>query len=140
MIEKKPMLRVKAKPKESKLEGIGLFAEEFIPAGTITWQYDADFDTAFDPETYDRLEENAKELFLKHSYFDYKLEKYILCSDNQRFINHSENPNIKSTPEQDVAIIDIQIGEELLCTYSDYEPDWFERRKINRADFKKIEE
>ena len=133
------MLRVKAKPRESELEGIGLFADQFIPEGTVTWQYDPGFDQAFDPETFDRLDEDMRELFLKHSYYDFNLEKYILCSDNQRFINHSENPNIKSTPEFDTAIRDIHPGEEMTCDYTHYERDWFERRRINRDDFKKID-
>ena len=130
------MLRVKTRLGQSKIEGIGLFADVFIPKGTVTWQYDPLFDTAFDVSDIDKVPEPVKDQFMKYSYFDYKLNKMILCSDDQRFINHSNTPNIQSTPEKDIALNDIQPGEELTCDYENYEHNWFERRGLKREDFK----
>lgn len=130
------MLRVKTKLAPSEVEGIGLFADEFIPKGTVTWQYDMEFDVAFDESALARVPGPVCGQFLKYSYFDHSLKKYILCSDNQRFINHSNNPNIFSTPEKDIAAKDIQQGEEMLCDYTHYEHDWFERRELKRECFK----
>lgn len=130
------MLRVRTKITQSSIEGVGLFADEFIPAGTITWQYDPEFDIAFDEDALKRIPEHVRGQFLKYSYFDHDIKKYILCSDDQRFINHSNTPNIRSTPEKDVAARDIQIGEEIMCDYAHYEHDWFERRGLKREEFK----
>ncbi len=130
------MLRVKTKLGQSKIEGVGLFADEFIAAGTVTWQYDPEFDPSFDKEAVERIPEHVRDQFMKYSYFDHKLNKYILCSDDQRFINHSNTPNILSTPAMDTAKYDIQKGEELFCDYTHYEHDWFERRGLKREDFK----
>lgn len=130
------MLRVKTKLAQSSIDGIGLFADEFIPKGTVTWQYDPEFDVAFDEGALERIPEHVRGQFLKYSYFDHDLKKYILCSDDQRFINHSNNPNIVSTPEKDVAVQDIQPGEEIVCDYAHYEHDWFERRGLIRENFK----
>ncbi len=129
------MLRIKAKAKTSPLHGMGLFAQEFIPKGTITWQYDPGYDTSFDEDTYNRLDPESKELFLRHSYYDFNLKKYILCGDDLRYINHSWTPNITSEPDKDIAARDIQPGEELLCNYEDYEKGWFERRGFKPEDF-----
>ena len=129
------MLRISASIGTSKIAGIGLFAAQFIAKGTITWQYDSKFDASFDEADLAEMPDVAREPFLKYAYFDHSLQKYILCSDYQRFINHSASPNITSTPSYDVAMRDIEEGEELTCDYSMYEHDWFERRGLSKEDF-----
>lgn len=123
------MLRVKAKVGISGVEGLGLFADQFIPAGTVTWQYDEKFDPSYTEENLKDMPELNREAFLMYAYFDHERNKYVLCSDFQRYINHSNNPNVESTPDADVALRDIEPGEELVCDYRGYERDWFERRK-----------
>lgn len=127
------MLRVKTKIGKSAIEGIGLIADQFIPKGTITWQYDPRFDISYDENELKELPDFLQSQFSKYSYFDHDLKKYILCSDDQRFINHSDAPNVKSTPEKDVSVQDIQPGEEITCDYTHYEHDWFERRGIKKG-------
>lgn len=129
------MLRIYAKIGPSKISGTGLFSAQFIPKGATTWQYDSKFDTSFDESDVKEMPEVAREPFLKYAYFDHDLSKYILCSDYQRFINHSPSPNISSTPTLDIAMRDIDEGEELTCDYAKYEHDWFERRNLSREDF-----
>lgn len=123
------MLRVKTRIKPSKISGFGLFADQLIPAGTITWQYDQGFDPSFSVEQFKALPDFTQEYILIHGYFDHDKEVYILCADNQAYINHSNDPNIKSTPDADIAIRDIEPGEELVCNYKEYEADWFNRRQ-----------
>lgn len=129
------MLRVKATIKESAINGIGLYAAEFIPKGTTTWQYDPKFDSSYTEGELEILTDSQREHFITYAYFDHERKVYILCSDFQRFINHSERPNINSTPDQDVAVRDIEIDEELSCDYAGYEKDWFERRDKTREAF-----
>ena len=45
-----------------------------------------------------------------------------------------KNANIVSTPHADVAIKDIQIGEELLCDYYGFDDTYFRRQGINKED------
>ena len=130
------MLRVKTKIGLSKIDGVGLFANQFIPKGTTTWQHDHEFDISFDESVLERIPEHVKDQFMKYAYFDYQDNKYILCSDDQRFINYSRNPNIDSTPNKDIAIRDIEEGEELTCDYTAYEKHWFERRGLKKEEFK----
>ena len=130
------MLRIKTKVIPSETHGIGLYAGEFIPKGTITWKRDPKIDIEFTEADVMDIPKEVREKFLWHRYYDYTIDKFIVCADDQRFINHSsKNPNIKSTPDMDVASRDIQEGEELLCNYRDYEIDWFERRGYKESDF-----
>ena len=132
------MLRVKTRLAPSEIHCIGLFAAEFIAKGTITWQRDPEFDFAYDEAALESVPPPVKEQFLKYSYFDFDLRQFVLCSDDQRFMNHSENPNICSTPEHDRALVDIASGEELFCDYTKYERGWFERRGLKRELFKRL--
>lgn len=131
------MLLVKTKLGASGVHGIGLFADEFIPKGTITWRYNPIFDVGFTEEQISTLSEDARERFFDHSYLDKTQNKYILCGDDLRFINHSTTPNITSTPDYDIAARDIIPGEELFCNYNDYEEGYFDRRNLDDKTFSK---
>ena len=112
------MLLVKPKLGLSRVHGIGIFAAEFIPQGTVTWEYDPAFDTAYDEADIARMSPPARTQFQKYAYFDKELGRYVLCFDDLRFINHSADaPNISATLRRDVAARDIHEGEELLCDY-----------------------
>lgn len=121
------MILVKTKIGQSDIHGTGLFADEFIPKGTVTWEWDPTFDVAFDQETVDSLPPLQKAYILYYAYLDKELNKLILCADNQRYINHSKNTNIDSTPRRDVANRDIQPGEEFLCDYNLFDNTYFKR-------------
>lgn len=124
------MITVKTRVGPSKIHGIGLFADQFIPKGTITFQYTEEFDLSFTKEEIEKMPKITQDYLMFYSYFDKKRNKYILCSDNQRFINHTgdlKRMNIKATPDQDTARVDIQPGEELLCNYNDFDDTYFER-------------
>ncbi len=49
------MLLVKTKLGVSSVHGIGLFAAQFIPKGTVTWEYHPEFDTSFDEDDLARM-------------------------------------------------------------------------------------
>jgi SET domain-containing protein len=122
------MLLVKTKIGPSQTHGIGLFADQFIPKGTVTWKYDPNFDPGYSEEMLNSFPKPAKDFVLYYAYFDKDLKKYIMCCDNQRYINHSTtNENILSTPRQDIAARDIQPGEEMLCDYNKFDDMYFER-------------
>jgi uncharacterized protein len=119
------MLVVKTKITQSKIEGIGLFADQFIPKGTVTWKFDPRFDIYFDPSEVEKMPKLQKELVIHFAYLSKKSGKYVYSIDNTRFTNHSAQPNIA---EDDVlsrgdaeictvAIKDIQIGEEMTIDY-----------------------
>ena len=131
------MILVKIKAGASKIHGLGLIADEFIPKGTKTFEYIDWFDTSFAPEDLEKMSEPARAQILWYAYIDKDTGRYHLCTDDQRFINHSSDPekiNIGSTPNYDIALKDIQPGEELLCNYNDFDDTYWKRHGIAEED------
>ena len=125
--------------------GKGLFADHFIPAGTLLWKYASGpkgatgvnvWSYTNEAETRARLAElepAAAEFFMDHVYaFEGKLNEIL---DDGHYWNHSETPNTGLPPvngggycvESTYAVRDIQPGEELLDDYGTYayEP-WYD--------------
>jgi SET domain-containing protein len=44
-------------------------------------------------------------------------DRYTLCADNARFINHSDSPSLRHVADTIVATRDIAAGEELTLNY-----------------------
>jgi uncharacterized protein len=115
------MLLVKTKLKQSEIHGMGIFADQFIPKGTKTWELKHGFDVIMDTQAIDSLSPPVKEKVLIYAYFDVKLNAYVLCSDDSRFMNHSTDPSINSDGTVDIAARDIQVGDELTCDYTKFD-------------------
>ena len=124
------MLLVQTKIGPSAIQGIGLFANQFIPKGTQIWKFQSGFDLLIDKNEISKLSEPAREQFLKYSSLSPKTNKYLLGFDDDRFWNHSDNPNcifIDSSDDEEgilVSVKDIQKGEELTCNYKDITSDF----------------
>ena len=126
------MILIKTKIAPSSVHGIGLFADEFIPKGTVTWEYHPKFDHVFTEEDVKTMSEPARKIFLWYAFYDFNENKYILCFDDQRFINHSKKMmNIESTPYNDIALRDIQPGEELICDYTKFDKEYWKRHNVD---------
>src|SRR3989339_898865 len=117
------MILVKTNLGVSKIEGIGLFANEDIKKGTIVIKNNDNFGIAkyFEEQWKQMEKELSKESFRqikKYAYKDKQDGLHCLCLDDTRFINHSKNPNIKTIGDNDVAVRDIEKGEEILIDYT----------------------
>lgn len=123
------MLLVKTKIGQSKIHGIGVFADEFIPKGTTIWKFTSGFDQKFTREQILSFPELLQVYIYKYSWKGTKSKLYCFSSDNGKYFNHSDNPNTLSeyidneTEVITTAIRDIQIGEELTDNYSSFEAD-----------------
>lgn len=129
------MLKIKTKIGVSKVHGIGLFADQFIPKNTVTWEYNPKVDLKISEKLLNSLDTINREYLLYYCYFDKKRDCFVLCSDSQRFINHTKDKkreNILSSPDKDISKRDINIGEELLCDYNKFDSDYFKRMNIGQ--------
>lgn len=118
------MLLIKTKIAQSKISGIGLFADQFIPKGTVVWKFMPKFDLLMSEEEVNSLSEPAREQFYNYAFLDKKYNKYLLCSDDARFFNHSDNPNCDERVDDiTTAMRDIESGEELIVNYKDFYGD-----------------
>jgi uncharacterized protein len=84
------------------------------------------FTPGFDLDLYpDILEAQPavfRERLLHYGYIDPRINRYILCCDDARFINHSDTPNLRTDFSLDrhgvdIAARDIEAGEELTIDY-----------------------
>ncbi len=117
------MLMVKTKLGMSQIEGLGLFADEDIPKGTVTWRFVIGFDQTFGAADIAGLPETARLELRRYVYLHSRTGKYVACLDNARFMNHCSDPNTAGVyPDgcegYDIATRDIAKGEELTCDYA----------------------
>ncbi len=121
------MFLVQTELRNSSVHGFGVFAREFIPAGTRVWEYLDGFDRRMSPEFVASLPEVARQTVLHYCAF-WK-GAYVTSADNSRFLNHSFTPNLRSfeEPDCDVALRDIQIGDELTEDYREFDARFSER-------------
>lgn len=100
----------------SKEVGYGVFATDFIPAGTITWVMDK-LDREFRPEEFFAMDLVYQNIIDTYT-FRNNIGNYILCWDHGRFVNHSFNSNCLTTAyDFEIAIRDILPGEQLTDDY-----------------------
>lgn len=113
------MLKIQTRIGPSPIHGIGLFADQVVPAGTVIWEYMPRFDLAFAEGDLAGLSDPARDLVEKYSYYEAEIEAFVLCGDDARFINHSSTPNTEEHAGiRTVAARVIGPGEEITCDYS----------------------
>jgi SET domain-containing protein len=111
------MLHPALEKRPSPIEGFGLFAKEFIPAGTIIWQQNED-DRRFTYEEY--LQQPPEVQRMCHIYQD----MFVQSAGDEAFMNHCCDPNTAPLGDDAlVAIRDIQPDEEVTYDYITCEID-----------------
>jgi uncharacterized protein len=115
---------------KSKIHNIGVFSDQNIKKDTIIWKYNPYIDITLDDNVKNHLNEVEKKFIDKYAYWDTFLDKHILSADNDRFTNHSDNPNTYTNENGEiVAKININKGEEITSNY--YEIDKLADKKFN---------
>ena len=116
------MLLIPVRVDRSPIHGLGVFALHRIAEGTVVWTFTPGFDLDLDPRALDAQPERFRHIMLHYGYIDPVLDRFILCCDDYRFINHSDSPSIRIDKQGcrygvDVAARDIVAGEELTVDY-----------------------
>lgn len=111
------MLLVKARAGLSKIHGIGLIAREFIPQGTRIWEFRPGFDLLLTEQEVSALSPAARDQVLWYAYFNPNERVYVLSGDDDRFTNHSDDPNTGNDGVTTFARRDIPAGDENTWDY-----------------------
>jgi SET domain-containing protein len=86
------MLVIKTFIDKSPIHGIGLFAAEDVPEGTIVWTFNPRIDSIIRKDEIGDVPEHVREFLTKYSWTDSD-GHFRIGVDNDRFINHSSTPN-----------------------------------------------
>ena len=124
------MLMVRTELRHSPIHGIGLFAAENISQGTLVWKFIPGVDQKLAATDVESLPTFAKEQILKYAYRSKESDVWILCADDARFFNHSDQPNMVDDPMEEgltIAAREINKGEELTSNYRTYDADFDQR-------------
>lgn len=122
------MILVRVQVRPSTIHGLGLFATEFIPAGTPVWRLQPGFDHLFRPEDAASLPAPSREHLRWFGYVRPEDGFIVLSGDHACFMNHQPHPNTGADPKVfhpacTVALRDIAAGEELTCDYLAFDAD-----------------
>ncbi len=129
------MMLVKTEKRKSEIHGMGLFAAEFIRAGTPTWRFTPGLDLALHPAVLQSLNSHNLPWLLTYAYWDIRTGLYVLCADDARYMNHSDTPTVVGDYDRepvfgmDIAARDIEEGEELTCDYRTF--DRIDRERLH---------
>jgi SET domain-containing protein len=110
----------------SRIEGVGVFAAEDIPAGTLIWRLDPALDRLLSSEAIAALPEMHQAFVERYGYpYPHDASMTIVELDNGRFMNHSTVPNTRfSDPDAGFAKVAIRAHEELTCDYAEFDPSF----------------
>ncbi|MBC7822072.1 MAG: SET domain-containing protein [Planctomycetaceae bacterium] len=98
--------------------GMGVVATRRIPRGTITWALDS-LDQILTPERVVSLLPLQRAFVDRYSYIDAHGNS-VLCHDLGKYVNHHCDPATRGVGEFfDIAVRDIEAGEELTCDYGE---------------------
>lgn len=120
------MLLVETYVDKSTIHGIGLYAKEFIKQGTVIWKFTEGFDQKFHIDEINKMPLPAQHQIFHYGYLSNDSPVYILCTDNARFFNHSDTPNVIDDDSEEGLVLaarDINVGEELTCNYWEFDAD-----------------
>lgn len=118
------MLLVRTYVAASEIEGVGVFAGEDIPAGTLIWRLDPRLDVTLQRSELATMPVHMQEYIERYSFPHLEVEDAVVIEvDNGRFMNHVKHPNTDFRVfDRGYALRNIKQGEELTCNYFEFDP------------------
>ena len=114
------MLMVETELRPSSIHGIGAFLLEDVKTGDLIWRFDSRIDRIFSDAELQTMPERLQSFLAMYSTFHEPSGLWVLCGDNGRHFNHSDEPNTISLGVafgDDVAAADLSAGTELTTNY-----------------------
>lgn len=118
------MLTVSTYLAPSAIEGLGVFAGEYIERGRLLWSLNPKFDVFVYPDEVSTYSPLMRDFITRYSYPHLEMLGVVIVDcDNGRFMNHCLTPNTDFTIfDKGYAIADIAPGEEMTCNYYEFDP------------------
>jgi SET domain-containing protein len=118
------MLLISTYVAQSSIEGLGVFADEFVPSGSLIWSLNPKFDIFVHEAEIGTLPPHMRGFIARFSYPHLDQPGYrVLDADNGRFMNHTLRPNTDFRIfDKGYGLMDIARGEEITCNYHEFDP------------------
>jgi SET domain-containing protein len=115
----------------SAIHGVGVFARHAIKKGTVVSRFMPPMDSQFPHELFESLTPVEQAYLRIYAYRSKFTKLWVLNGDNDRYMNHSSDPNTDMHPDgtsENIAVRDVAAGEELTCDYTLFDMEW--RQKL----------
>ena len=118
------MLTVSTYVAPSAIDGLGVFAGEFIERGRLLWSLNPKFDIFIHEGEIDELPPHVQHFIARYGYPHMEMRGVVIVdSDNGRFMNHDLAPNTDFRVfDRGFALVDIAQGDEITCNYHEFDP------------------
>ena len=114
------MLLVETELRPSPIHGLGVFLLEEVRKGDTLWRFDSRIDRVYSDDEIASLPAGLQSFIRTYCTWHRASGLWVLCGDNGRHFNHSDDPNTVSKGVafgDDVAAADLAIGTELTSDY-----------------------
>jgi SET domain-containing protein len=114
------MLLVETELRSSAIHGLGVFLLQPVSAGEVIWRFDSRIDRVYTMEEVEELPPHVRRYLETYATWHQQSGLYVLCGDNGRYFNHSDEPTTVSNAisfGEDRAIRNLRIGDELTSDY-----------------------
>ncbi|WP_244500293.1 SET domain-containing protein-lysine N-methyltransferase [Methyloceanibacter superfactus] len=103
-----------------------MFADEFVPCGSLIWSLNPKFDIFVHETEIGALPPHMRGFIAHFSYPHLDRPGYrVVDADNGRFMNHNLTPNTDFRIfDKGYALADIARGEEITCNYHEFDPEF----------------
>jgi SET domain-containing protein len=110
----------------SRIEGVGVFAAEDVPAGALIWRLEPALDRLLSKADIAALDEVSQAFVERYGYpYPHDPSLTVVELDNGRFMNHAVSPNTRFTdPDAGFTRVGIAAHEELTCNYAEFDPSY----------------
>ncbi|HSD93091.1 MAG TPA: SET domain-containing protein [Methyloceanibacter sp.] len=118
------MLTVSTYLAPSAIQGLGVFAGEFIERGRLFWSLNPKFDIFVYPHEIGTYPPHLQDYIARYTYPHLEMPGVVILDcDNGKFMNHSLSPNTDFRIfDRGYALVDIAAGEEITCNYHEFDP------------------
>jgi SET domain-containing protein len=114
------LLLIDTELKPSPIHGLGVFLKVPVRKGGLIWSFDSRVDRVYSEEEVASLPAHMQHYLRTYSTWHEATRLFVLCGDNGRYFNHSDDPTTVSNAisfGEDRAIRDLEAGEELTSDY-----------------------
>jgi SET domain-containing protein len=118
------MLLISTYVAPSSIEGLGVFADEYVPGGSLIWGFDPKFDILVNEMELGALPPHVQSFIARYSYPHLEMEGHrVIDMDNGKYMNHSLTPNTDFRIfDKGYALADLAPGDEITCNYHEFDP------------------